>query len=284
MTSPQDAGLDARIARLEALGEADPQLTDPKDLSVMCEVAAGPFVMGVAEGEADKPDEAPERVVVIERFLVDPHLVTVAAYRRFVDDGGYARRACWSNEGWRWRLEGSTSRSETLVGPVDRPRFWDDPAWAVYGSPNRPVVGVSFWEAEAFARWAGKRLPSEAEWEKVARGEDGRRYPWGDDWEPDRCAHREVGPRSTVPIGCFPRGRSACGAFDLLGSVWQWCADWYGPYDPHATLDPTGPDDGETKVVRGGAWNTLASSCRATNRNAFPPHARFSNVGFRCVA
>lgn len=279
-----DAPLDERIARLEALGADDPRLSDPRSLDAMLEVAAGPFVMGMREGEADKADESPERVVVVERFLVDPHLVTVGAYRLFVDDGGYTIRACWSDAGWRWRLEGSTSRSETLSGPVLSPRFWDDPQWATYASPNRPVIGVSFWEAEAFARWAGKRLPTEAEWERTARSDDARRYPWGDEWEDDRCGHREVGPRSTVPIGVFPRGRAPCGAFDLLGSVWQWCSDWYAPYDRHATLDPKGPDDGDTKVVRGGAWNTLRSSCRGSNRNAFPPHARFSNVGFRCVA
>lgn len=276
--------LEERVAAAEALGAGDPRLLDPRDPAGMVELAGGPFVMGSASDEAGKSDEAPERVVVIEAFRIDRHLVTVEAYRRFVEDGGYARRACWSPEGWRWRLEGSETRSERLVGPVTRPRFWDEPEWERYLTPNRPVVGVSFWEAEAFACWAGKRLPTEAEWERTARGEDGRRYPWGDAWEEDRAGHRELGPRATVPIGVFPRGASPEGVHELLGSVWQWCADWYAPYDPRDTLDPRGAAEGERKVVRGGAWNTLASSCRAANRNAFLPHARFSNIGFRCAA
>jgi formylglycine-generating enzyme required for sulfatase activity len=168
------------------------------------------------------------------------------------------------------------------------PRFWGEAEWAAYLVPNHPVVGVSYFEAEAYAAFIGGRLPTEAEWEKAARGVDARKYPWGSDWIDDACGMRGVGPRSTVPVGVFPKGASPYGVRDMVGSIWQWCTDPFRGWraEGGASSDD-GADRDEGAVAKrttcGGAWNTLQWSVSCTSRNGYPPSARFSNLGFRCV-
>jgi iron(II)-dependent oxidoreductase len=145
------------------------------------------------------------------------------------------------------------------------------------------VVGVSWFEAESYARFADARLPTEAEWEHAARGEDGRRYPWGEEWDASRAAARG-GPRRTLPVGCFPSGRSPHGLLDAAGNVWEWVADLFDPGLYRRMLGgsavaPHPPSD--LRVARGGAWNAHPPQLRCANRNAWPPDARFSNIGFR---
>jgi formylglycine-generating enzyme required for sulfatase activity len=279
-----DLPLAERIALAERLGE----LGDPRTLE-WCLVPGGPFVMGTdPDLEPDqKAHESPRIHPDVSTFEIQRTPVTVAGYSRFIDDKGYTRRELWSDEGWAFR--------ESTEGGILYPRFYspkEREEWKAYLTPSRPIVGVSWFEAEAYARWAAARLPTEAEWEKAARGTDGRRYPWGDEWEPDAAGHRENGPRCTVPVGVFPRGESPCGALDMVGSVWQWCRDCYAP-DAYAHADRRDPEGPEAPadaggnvprmVVRGGAWNTLPFSLRVANRNSYPRTARFSNLGFRCV-
>jgi formylglycine-generating enzyme required for sulfatase activity len=217
--------------------------------------------------------------VRVSAFDIDRYPVTVASFARFVDAGGYRERRHWSRAGWAWR-----SRED-----VRAPRFWGEAEWAVYLVANHPVVGVSAYEAEAYASFRGARLPTEAEWEKACRGVDGRRYPWGDLWIDDACGSRNVGPRHTAPIGCYPRGRSPYGVEDLLGCVWQWCGDAADEDavadadDEDPFVDPDDYDASCPRVTRGGGWNNLPWSLSATSKNAYPPDARFSNLGFRCV-
>ena len=274
----EGTSLDERVELCERLGD----LGDPRAGEWVL-VPAGRFVMGTdpEEEPGQKPHESPRIQPSLSPFEVTRTPVTVAHYARFVDGGGYADRTFWSDDGWTWR------EGEGIVCP----RFWsaeERAEWAPYLTPSRPVVGVSWYEADAYARWAGARLPTEAEWERTARGTVGSVYPWGDVWENDRAGWRDHGPRKTLPVGAFPRGESGCGALDMVGCVWQWCSDWYAP-DAYASADardPSGPDapaPPPRRVVRGGAWNTLRFSLRCANRNAYPPSARFSNLGFRCV-
>jgi formylglycine-generating enzyme required for sulfatase activity len=255
-----EATLDLRIRAAQELGSADPRIGNPDRLPI----PEGPFAMG-----------DPPRTVHLSAYAVDRFPVTVAAFASFIEKGGYVERRWWSDEGWAWRT----------AEAIAKPRFWDEPEWAAYLVPNHPVVGVSFFEAQAYAAFGGARLPTEAEWEKAARGADGRKYPWGDTWQADACGMRGVGPRSTVPVGVFPKGASPYGVFDMVGSIWQWCVDPFVGWRAGAGDAETAPaaEDEPRRTTCGGAWNTLQWSVTCVSRNGFPKGARFSNLGFRCV-
>jgi iron(II)-dependent oxidoreductase len=273
-----DATLEQRIALAEELG----RLGDPR-AEEWVEIAAGRFVMGTdpESSPGQKPHESPLRRPNLSPYAMTRTPITVGQFARFIEARGYESRELWCDEGWQW-LARESIRSPRFFGEAERAE------WAAYLTPSRPVVGVSWFEADAYARWAGGRLPTEAEWEKAARGTEGWTYPWGDDWQDDCAGHRDTGPRKTLPVGVFPRGESPLGLLDMVGAVWQWCADWYAPdaYVRADERDPTGPvlpTAPPRRVVRGGAWNTLPFSLRCANRNSYPPTARFSNLGFRCV-
>ena len=206
----------------------------------MCAVPAGTFLMG--------DDLRPASTGAYE---IAETPVTNEEFARF----DYAVRAAWSDEGWEWRQRNG----------IVKPRFFDDPEWQAYLAPDQPVVGVSWYEADAFARSLGMRLPTEAEWERAARGDDGRVYPWGDEWSPAHAAHRG-GKRHTLPVRSIAANRSPYGLYDCAGNVWEWCSDWYEP---------------GLRSARGGSWNAHPPQLRCACRNAWPPDARFSNLGFR---
>jgi gamma-glutamyl hercynylcysteine S-oxide synthase len=247
---------EASLAERIAAGEALAALGDPRAKAID-RVAIPAGVLAPAKGHR-------EHEARVAPFSIDRYPVTVAAYAEFIEVGGYDDPSLWSARGWVWRT------AERICAP----RFWDDASWSAYLVPNHPVVGVSAYEAEAYASLRGARLPTEAEWEWACRGPSGACYPWGDAWEEDACGERGHGPRGTVPIGVFPKGASPFGVRDMVGSVWQWCSDV-----------AAGNAKGEEtmRITRGGAWNNLAWSISCTSRNAFPHDARFSNLGFRCV-
>jgi len=257
-TAPLEQRIEAAHA-LAAVGDARAAAIDRVTIS------AGPFGMG-----------EPIRRVELPAYAIDRFPVTVAAYADFVTSGGYSDVRLWSADGWKWRTEAR----------IERPRFWGEDEWRAYLVPNHPVVGVSFYEAEAYAAFRSARLPTEAEWEKAARGTDGRKYPWGHEWREDACGMRGVGPRCTVPIGVFPKGESPHGVRDLVGSVWQWCVDGFLGWGASADEDERSADNAASPTRRmtcGGAWNSLQWSVSCLGRNGYPASARFSNLGFRCV-
>ncbi|HVY49411.1 MAG TPA: SUMF1/EgtB/PvdO family nonheme iron enzyme [Minicystis sp.] len=273
MLESEGGDLDARLhagAELARLG-------DPRATAIdRVRIPAGPFRFGGARGETGDAAVAARRVT-LSAFAIDRYPVTVAAFAEFVEAGGYRDRRHWTREGWRYRT------SER----IERPRFWGEAEWSAYLAPNHPVVGVSLHEAEAYAAFRGARLPTEAEWEKACRGLDARCHPWGDAWKDGASGQRGVGPRGTVPIGTYAGGRSPYGVADLVGCVWQWCRDVLdadadaGDEDP--LVDPEDYDAEAERVTKGGGWNNLPWSVCCTSRNGYPPSARFSNLGFRCV-
>jgi formylglycine-generating enzyme required for sulfatase activity len=266
--------LAASLEERGAAGDALAALGDPRAVALdRIVIPEGPFLFG-GSGEVGA---STARSVHLSTYAIDRYPVTVAAYAGFIAAGGYRERRFWSRAGWRFRCEKA----------LTKPRFWGEPEWALVNVPNHPVVGVSAFEAEAYAAFREARLPSEAEWEKAARGTDGRRFPWGNEWIDDACGVRGQGPRGTLSIGAYPRGKSPYGLFDVVGCVWQWCADAADddaePGDEDPFVDPDDYDESAKRVTKGGGWNNLQWSISCPGRNGYPPDAQFSNVGFRCA-
>jgi len=187
------------------------------DGSLMALVPAGPFPMGLPVNDLlAEEHEKPPREVQLSAFWIDVHPVTNGRYRLFLDAGGYQREEWWSAAGWAWKCQAN----------ISRPSQWGLAGW---DGMDQPVAGVSWYEADAYARWAGRRLPSDAEWEKAARGTDGRRYPWGDDWPTVERANFGSLVGRTTPVGLYPAGVSPFGCHDMAGNVNNWVNDWYWP-------------------------------------------------------
>jgi formylglycine-generating enzyme required for sulfatase activity len=252
-------------------------------------VPAGNFTMGSTVGYAG---EQPVHTVYLNAFYIDKYEVTNAQFKSFIDAGGYTNQAYWSAAGW----------SERTSGGWALPYYWtagtyhSGPAW-----PNFPVNGVSWYEAEAYANFAGKRLPTEAEWEKAAGGTDQRTYPWGNSIDGSRANYWASGDpydNNSTPVG-FYDGRlhpspsfqttdspSPYGAYDMAGNVWEWVADWYQTdyYSVSPSSNPPGPLTGSYRVLRGGAWVYGTSTLRSACRDGSGPDSRNNNcIGFRCA-
>ncbi len=217
------------------------------------------------------PDEWPAHRVHLDSFDIDVHQVSNRCYKGFMEAGGYAESRYWSPEGWAWRVRERITQSA----------FWAEPAFQV---PHHPVVGVSWYEADAYCRWLGGRLPTEAEWEKAARGPHGRRYPWGAEWATQR-ANGDTATGGITPVGSYPEGVSPYGAHDMAGNVWEWVRDWYGKhsYREARRSNPQGPSRGEGRVLRGGSWNFPPRHLRTAARTHLPPETRIRYLGFRCA-
>jgi formylglycine-generating enzyme required for sulfatase activity len=303
------------------------EIRHERDGSVMMVVPAAEFLMGTADAHPDLPanrlvpgrvkptevkfaralegwalaDERPQRLVRLKAFAIDRHEVTNAQYRRFLADV---------------RTHGDTAWAHPAQpkGKDHTPRYWKDYnpllrdaryAELVHFNPmtftrdDAPVVGVDWFDAWAYAKWAGKRLPTEAEWELAARGTDGRRWPWGDDWAWGRCnivgektgsdirlpGREKDGWIYPAPVGSFPEGRSPYGCDDMAGNAAEWVADWYAgdAYQRGGRDNPAGPAAGTERVVRGGSSQNYPSYTRCAVRAQRDPEFRTFTLGFRCA-
>ncbi|MBI5855068.1 MAG: formylglycine-generating enzyme family protein [Nitrospirae bacterium] len=258
-------------------------------------IPAGEFLMGSPAGGEGFSDESPQRKVFVSAFLMDRTEVTNTAYARFVEATGHRPPA------------------------NDNPRVTLWPHGLLFPAiAQHPVVNVSWIDALAYCRWRGARLPTEAEWEKAARGTDGRRYPWGNKWDRGKAnsaaywAERTINFESieqfngfwktgegarvsreqgingevlTKPVGSFPDGVSPYGLLDMAGNVAEWVSDWYEPYSYlNAPLsDPQGPNGKLLKGLRGGSWIKGGKSLRTTDRDYGLPDDRPSGAGIRCA-
>jgi iron(II)-dependent oxidoreductase len=251
-------------------------------------IPGGPFTMGTSTEPWALDNERPAHVVDVPSFFIDRAAVTNGQYAAFIDDGGYEDPRWWSPEGWRHRV------SAGLTAPLHWRR--DGSGWAAttFGRTEpiaaaEPVVHVCYHEAEAYAAWAGRRLPTEAEWEKAARFDPAtarsRRYPWGDDDPADELAN--LGQRHLRPAaaGAYPAGASPAGVHQLIGDVWEWTSTAFHGYPGFAAFPYREYSEvffGEDyKVLRGGSFGTDRSACRGTFRNWDYPIRRQIFSGFR---
>lgn len=243
---------------------------------IQAEVAAGCFTMGsdpTIDADAAE-DEMPAREVCLSAYALDLHEATYANYQAFVEAGGYTDPALWTPEGYAWLTASGFTGPEDRTPPVDT---------------NEPRVNLSWYEADAYARWRGGRLPTEAEWEYAARGPENRIYAWGSGYQLGFSAINETsrgGAALTrpLPVGSRPADVSWAGIHDLVGNACEWVNDWYGPYGAEAEQDPQGPASGEQRVIRGGSVNSSPATARLVVRVARQPEARVRTCGVRVVS
>lgn len=256
-------------------------VVDPLPWDEMVTIPGGPFSMGNDNGAEI---ERPQHVVTLSTFRIGRYPVTNRQYLRFLRDGGYTEPRWWLPEGWAWVKQMK----------IDSPALWRHP---LYARPEQPVVGVSWYEAAAYARWWSERtgrrfrLPTEAQWERAARGTEGRAWPWGDRFELGRCNTAEAKNGQPTAANAFANGKTPEGVHDLSGNVWEWCRTRWGrtlqtleypyPYNP-----ADGRDDEEeryVRIIRGGSWFDLWPQASPTNRRRYLADARSNNIGFRLV-
>lgn len=267
--------LRVRIAAGDVLGRLGDRRT-----GALVKIPAGEFQMGAEQGGSGRITRS------LPEYLIGRYPVTNMEYARFVDDDGYADRHWWTEAGWRWK--------NTTVTP----EHWGD-SW--FNGPNYPVVGVSWYEAAAFCRWlsvelgAAVRLPSEAEWEKAARGIDGRKFPWGSEFERDHLNTKlcTEAPNRTTPVGIFPGGTSPYGLFDCAGQVWEWCANrttadfqlpMYETSDPVAFPEEMTLEGDLGRALRGASWSDRAKAvAECSHREWLYAEYRSYEHGFRVV-
>jgi gamma-glutamyl hercynylcysteine S-oxide synthase len=279
--------LRAGAAVLAAPPPAPPRLP-PAAAEVL--IPAGPFTMGTSVEPWALDNERPAHVVRLAAFRIDTLPVSAAGYAAFVADGGYQDRRWWAPAGW------AHIRREGITAPL----FWQpDGDWWVrrrFGHyepvpASEPVQHVCWYEADAYARWAGKRLPTEAEWEKAARHDPAtgrsRRYPWGEQDPAPELANLGGAHLQPAAVGSYPAGASAYGVRQLIGDVWEWTASDFAGYPGFAAFPYREYSEvffgREYKVLRGGSWASDPVACRGTFRNWDYPVRRQIFTGFRCA-
>ncbi|TVQ42596.1 MAG: ergothioneine biosynthesis protein EgtB [Gloeocapsa sp. DLM2.Bin57] len=265
------------ILHLLGVRTAKTQFHLPPPIPTMVEIPAGEFLLG-SEEIYSQDNERPINLVYVDSYYLAQYPVTCAEYDQFMLSGGYDHPHWWSKPGWLWKQSHS----------ITQPLYWDETCINSY----TPVYGVSYYEAEAYARFVGKRLPTEIEWEKAARwnhqAQQQYLYPWGDHLPNANYCNYHLNLRQTTPVNAYPLGKSPTGCEDLLGNVWEWtCSDFSGypgfvsyPYHGYSQAY----FDGQHKVLRGGSWATRSWALRASFRNWYNMGVRQILAGFRCAS
>ena len=293
-------GLTALLVLVAAVAGAQAQrVVTSNDGAEMALVPAGAFWMGSDRAEVDRfvevckkagqqeahckvwsVEEFPRHRVTLDAFYIDRYEVTNALFERFVRSTGHRTIAEREGNSWVWQQKDNKWQWVKVDGAE-----WRKPAGPGSGAePNHPVVHVSWHDADAYCKWAGKRLPTEAEWEKAARGTDGRRYPWGEAWDAAK-ANGDMTVRTTRPVGSYAGGVSPYGLYDMAGNVAEWVGDWFDAnyYQRSPERNPRGPDSGQRRVLRGGHWVSSPNTLRAAPRDRSAPVTRGTSFGFRCA-
>jgi formylglycine-generating enzyme required for sulfatase activity len=253
--SPTPIPLPTEVVAATA-NEPLPEISDDKGAEMIL-VPEGDFLMGSEKGETD---EQPAHTVYLEAFYIDKFEVTNKLYKACVDDG-------------------------QCDPPKQTYFFAESPNKIYYGNPqydNYPVTYVDWNMAKAYCEWRGARLPTEAEWEKAARGTDGNTYPWGKGLDCQKANYQGCVNRSSE-VGSYPDGVSPYGVYDMTGNAWEWVADWYADnyYSKSPRNNPSGPISGQSRVLRGGSWARF--DVTAFHRTKFAPDYNTFDISFRCT-
>jgi iron(II)-dependent oxidoreductase len=286
--SQRENGSKSAVARAAAVSDG---VTSSGPLPGDAWIAGGAFMLGAARGSGFVFDnEKWAHAVEVCPFRIARAPVTNVEFAAFVNEGGYAREELWSAAGWEWRQKNG----------AEHPIYWlrqEGGNWLVRRfdrlvslENHLPVLHVSWHEAEAYCKWAGRRLPSEAEWEMAASvTNDGekRKYPWGNESPTSERANLDWRAMECIEVGALPAGDSAHGCRQMIGNVWEWVGDDFSPY-PGFVIDPykeySAPWFGNHKVLRGGCWSTRCHLIRSTWRNFYTPDRRDVWAGFRTCA
>jgi formylglycine-generating enzyme required for sulfatase activity len=268
----------------------------PQYTGEMIWIPAGSFLMGnsgvgddAAYGAAN---ELPQHSVTLSGYYIGKYEVTRGEYMQFMSAGGYSAPSYWSTAGWSWKVSNSRTQPDWWAAAQDWASLVGQPPQPFTQTDNHPVVGVSYYEAEAFCNWAGGHLPTDAQWERAARwtGTHANVYSWGDSWDMQQCNNWEdtLCPRyQTVPVGSYLSGISPSGCHDMAGNVYEWCKDWYlsNYYSQSPTDDPQGPASGSFRVLRGNSWGGNYTyyyyRYRCAYRGNGGPYGAWNYAGFR---
>ena len=283
---------DERGTQNDERSDSDSAFRIPRSsLNDMVPIAGGPFVLGSRGYPFAYDNEQPPHTVELADFRMDRYPVTNAAYAQFIAAGGYRTRSLWSEAGWEWKEKNR----------IAQPLYWSsagDERWRETGMftiddlrPHHPVNGVSWYEANAYAQFVGKRLPTEAEWEKAAswnpQNQTKRRFSWGDEGRDD-AANFDFANWGTTPVTAHRSGASAYGCEDMTGNVWEWTATTFDAYPGFAAFPyPEYSElwfDGDHRILKGGSWATRLPLLRCSFRNFWRPSFRIAFSGFRCAA
>ena len=256
-------------------------------------IPGGRFLMGTDVAEGERPsNESPQHPAEVRSYFISRYEVSNREFERFIAAKGYETEKYWSEDGWKWLEDLKRPRADGEAVPRTRPAGWEARKVALGDEfPGHPVTGVSWFEADAYARFVGKRLPTEIEWERAARGTDGRTYPWGNEIE---SGLREIDPDEkgpTRPVGSNPADVSAEGVFDMGANVAEWTSSWYDGYPGTKFVSRYFGEDARRrlKIARGGSWRsvgqgvaTAAHECRTSYREyQYSYRLGHAQIGFR---